>query len=113
MILTWLWLLVIVISPGAAWAQAAKPVSLEVTAPKTTLREGETVQLKVIVTFADGSTMDVTSTESRLIPEPDGRVTCIGTDGKPEEIDIIGVKNGKLDGSIEFKLLPSGPGPGL
>ncbi len=211
-----LWLLVWGVNPGLACAQADPPVSLEVTAPKTTLREGETVQLKVIATFTDGSTKDVTSTsmattyltsslgryvtvdanglvtavgtggwidrpelvfavyegvegaievtivkqdalhvtvpkttlrvgetvrltvlqklpdgsirdltdpstgttyrtssESKLIPEPDGRVTAVGTRGRPQETALITVKNDKLDGSISFVLLSAGPGPGL
>lgn len=213
---TVLWVLLWAISPGVACAQADKPVSIEVTAPRTTLREGETVQLKVIATFADGSTKNVTATstgtkylasssgkvvtvdanglvtavsteggidraelvfvlyqsvsdliwltvvkrdalymtapkatlrvgetvqvtvqqklpdgsmrdltdpstgttyrttsESKLIPEPDGRVTCVGTRGRPEESAIITAQNGSLYGSISFELLPPGPGPSL
>ncbi len=97
--------------------------ALYMSAPKTTLRVGETVQLTVLQKLPDGSTRDLTdpstgttyytTSESRLIPEPDGRVTCIGTRGKQQESAIIGAGNGKLYGSIEFRLLRDGPGPSL
>lgn len=96
---------------------------LDVTAPTTTLRMGETVQLAVARRLPDGSTLELTSpgsgsiyfttSESMLIPEPDGRVTCIGTDGRDQESAVIGVSNGDHHGHIRFKLLPSGPGPAL
>ena len=94
-----------------------------VTAPKTTLRVGETVQLTVVEKLPDGSTRDLadqstgttyfTTDEFRLIPEPDGRVTCIGVYGRKWESTIISVKNNQLSASISFTLLPAGPGPGL
>jgi len=97
--------------------------ALDVTAPKTTLRVGETVQLKVIQKLPDGLQRDLTdsstgtkystTSEAMLIPESDGRVTCVGTNEKPRESAIIGIRNGKLRGSISFDLLPAGPGPGL
>ena len=97
--------------------------TLKVTSPKTTLRVGETVQLKVTKKRPDGSVLDVTdlttgtfyrtTSESRLIPEPDGRVTCVGTSGKKRESAIIGVRNGNEHGSLSFELLADGPGPGL
>ena len=97
--------------------------ALYVTAPKTTLLVGETVQLTVQQKLPDGSMRDITdssvgttyftTSESRLIPEPDGRVTCIGTRGKAQESAIIGARNGKLYGAIEFTLLSPGPGPSL
>lgn len=100
-----------------------KEDSLYLNATKTTLRVGETVQLTVHQKLLDGSMRDLTDTnmgttyyttaESRLIPEPDGRVTCIGTRGKTQESAIIGAQNGKLNGSIEFTLLSPGPGPSL
>ena len=96
---------------------------LEVAAPRTELRVGETVQLSVIQKQADGSTRDLTSpstgtvysttSESMLIPEPDGKVTCIGTGGRDRESAVIGVGNGEHHGHIRFHLLPPGPGPGL
>jgi len=99
------------------------PTDLEVTAPETTLRVGETVQLSVVKRLPDRSTRELTSpgagsvyyttSESMLIPEPDGRVTCIGTNGRDEESAVIGVENREHHGHIRFKLFPPGPGPGL
>lgn len=96
---------------------------LEVTATKTTLGVGETAQLSVIQRLPDGTVRDLTSpstgtvyyttSESMLIPEPDGRVTCIGTNGRDQESAVIGVGNGHHHGHIRFKLLSPGPGPGL
>ena len=63
------------------------PTDLDVRAPKTTLRVGETVRLSVTQKMPGGSTRDLmsrttgtvyyTTGESMLIPEPDGKVTCI------------------------------------
>ena len=96
---------------------------LQVSAPRTTLRVGETVQLSVRQRQPDGTTRDVTDPtsgtryyttgESVLIPELDGRVTCIGTGGKDHEAAVIGAANGEKTGSLRFELLPAGPGPGL
>ena len=96
---------------------------LQVTAPRTELRVGETVQLSVTQKQPDGSTRDLTGPasgtvyyttgESVLIPEPDGRVTCIGTNGRDRESAVVGVSNGQHHGHIRFSLLPQGPGPSL
>ena len=96
---------------------------LDVTAPKTTLRVGETVQLSVSERHAVGPSRDLTSAasgtvyyttgESVLIPEPDGRVTCIGTSDRDSESAVIGALNGGRRGSLRFQLLAAGPGPGL
>jgi hypothetical protein len=96
---------------------------LQVSAARTTLRVGETIQLSVKQRQPDGTTRDVTDPasgtryyttgESLLIPEPDGRVTCIGTAGKDHETAVIGAANGDKTGSVRFDLLPAGPGPGL
>lgn len=96
---------------------------LSVSSSTNTLRVGETVQLTVVHTLPDGTTRDLTdsgtgttyftTSESMLIPERDGRVTCVGTWGKAQESAIIGVQNGKRYGSISFTLLPAGPGPSL
>lgn len=96
---------------------------LSVSAPTNILRVGETVQLTVVHKLPDGTTRDLTdpstgttyftTSESMLIPERDGRVTCVGTRGKAQESAIIGVQNGSLYGSIDFRLLPAGPGPSL
>ena len=98
------------------------PSDLDVSAPKTTLRVGETVQLSVIERLPGGSrdltspttgTIYYTTGESMLIPEPDGRVTCIGTSGRDRESAVIGAGNGEHHGSLRFQVLPGGPGPGL
>ena len=98
-------------------------IDLEVTSPRPTLRVGETVQLSVIQRMPDGSALELTSPntgsvyyttgESMLIPEPDGRVTCIGTSGRNQESAIIGVRNGEHHGHIRLMLLALGSGPGL
>ncbi len=94
-----------------------------VTAPKTTLRVGETVQLKVIEKLPDGSTRDLadqstgttyfTTDEFRLVPEPDGRVTCTGVFARKYKRASIGVRNGQFHDWVKFNLQPGGPGPGL
>jgi hypothetical protein len=96
---------------------------LSVSAPKTTLRVGETAQLTVVLKRSDRSKEDVTdpgtgttyytTDEFMLVPEPDGRVTAVGTRGKSWEAAIIGVRHGPLRGSISIDLLPAGPGPSL
>ena len=95
---------------------------LSLKASKTTLRVGETVQLAAQERQANGTWVDVTkdsgtvyytTSESKLVPEPDGRVTCIGTGGKAKESAIIGVKRGDKADSVRFTLLAEGPGPTL
>ena len=108
------------ISPGT---EAANTVGLHIKPPKTTLRIGETMQLAVIEKQADGSTRDLTSpstgtvydttSESMLIPEPDGKVTCIGTHGDNWEVATVAAQNGKLRKKVRLKLVAGGPGPGL
>src|SRR5258705_8052077 len=83
---------------------------LQVSASTTTLRVGETIQLSVKQRQPDGTMRDVTDPasgtryyttgESLLIPEPDGRVTCIGTAGKDRESSATGGVNGKQTGSV-------------
>jgi hypothetical protein len=97
--------------------------TLEVTSSKTTLRAGETAQLTVLQKLADGSTLDLTdpntgttyaSTDERMVvPEPDGRITCIWPYRGSEEYAVIVVRNGNRQGWIKFKILPGGPGPSL
>jgi hypothetical protein len=48
-----------------------------------------------------------------LIPEPDGKITCIGSNGRDQESTVIGVRNAEHHGHVRFRLSPSGPGPGL
>jgi hypothetical protein len=101
----------------------ADKTDLDVATPKTTLRVGETAQLSVIQRLPGGSTRDLTSptsgtsyfttSESMLIPEADGKATCIGTNGRDQESAVIGVVNAEHHGHVRFQLLNSGPGPGL
>jgi hypothetical protein len=96
---------------------------LEMTASQTTLRVGETAQLRVFERLAGRPGRDLTSSvtgtvytttdEAMLIPEPDGRVTCIGTRGRPRESAIVAATNGKLYRSLTFDLIAEGPGPRL
>jgi hypothetical protein len=61
--------------------------SLEIITPKTTLRAGETVQIKVIKKLSDGTHVDATNMSTGteyfsrdpfvLVYEPDGKVTAI------------------------------------
>ena len=108
------------ISPSQETANA---VGLHIKPPKTTLRVGETVPLTVIENLPDGSTRDLTSpsagttydttSESMLIPEPDGRVTCISTHAENWEVATVAAQNGKLRSKVRLKLVADGPGPGL
>ncbi|MFQ5801545.1 MAG: hypothetical protein ACE5JQ_01450 [Candidatus Methylomirabilales bacterium] len=106
-----------------AGAGVVKDEVLSVSAPSTILQVGETVHLTVVHKLPDGTMRDLTdpttgttyftTSESMLIPERDGRATCVGTRRRDQESAIIGVQNGKLYGSISFTLLPTGPGPSL
>ena len=108
------------ISPGP---EAANAVGLHIKLTRTTLRVGETMPLMVIEKLPDGSTRDLTSpsagttydttSESMLIPEPDGRVTCIGTHAENWEVATVAAQNGKLRKKARLKLVGDGPGPGL
>lgn len=96
---------------------------LHVIAPRTTLRPGETVQLTVLHKAGDGTVRDLTSaasgtryvttSESVLVPEPDGRVTCVGARDRPQERETILAFNAKRTGQVTFDVLPGGPGPTL
>jgi hypothetical protein len=101
----------------------ATAVDLLARASSRVLRVGETAQISVIEKRADGSTSDLTSaatgttyettSESSLIPEPDGRVTCIGTQGEDRKFAAIVVYNGNRHKKIFFELRIDGPGPSL
>jgi len=54
-----------------------------------------------------------TTGESVLVPEPDGRVTCVGTDGRETESAIISAASGAHRGSRRFRVTRAGPGPSL
>lgn len=94
---------------------------LDVSAPHTTLYTGETVQLKVFrKTFLGIAPLEhperteyITNWESMAVVEPDGKVTAVGTWGKPEESTDVMVFNGKLSGKVDFSILAGGPGPTL
>ena len=95
---------------------------LSLKAPQTTLRVGETVQLTAQERQANGTWVDVTKDSEtvyhttdgfKLVPEPDGRVTCVGTRGRPKESAIIGVKRGNKSDKVWFTLLAEGPGATL
>ncbi len=61
---------------------------------------------------ATGTTYETTS-ESSLIPEPDGRVTCIGTQGDDRTFAAIVIDNGNRHKKVFFDLRKDGPGPSL
>ena len=94
---------------------------LDVSAPRTTLHMGETAQLKVSRKTWLGTaplehperTEYITNWETMAVVEPDGKVTAVGTWGKPEETTDVMVFNGKLTGKVGFAILAGGPGPSL
>ena len=92
---------------------------LEVTAATTTLRVGETVQLRVTEKASGRDLTDLNTgtkyvgSEPNLLSELDGRVTCIGTSGRARWSESVTVWNGELNGRIKFELLHGGPGPSL
>ena len=94
---------------------------LDVSAPRTTLRMGETVQLAVARKTWLGTeplayperTMYITTWESMTPVDRDGRVTAVGTWGEARESSIVTAFNGKMHGSLNFSVLADGPGPGL
>lgn len=98
------------------------PSGLVVRAPKTTLGVGETVQLAVFNRgpgFFETHALEPrslvwrTTGESVLVPEPDGRVTCVGTNGRETESAIISAASGTHRGWRRFRVTRSGPGPSL
>jgi hypothetical protein len=96
---------------------------LFIAASKTTLGVGESAQLAVTLKRAYLSVVDVTDTstgtryfttsESMLVPESDGRITCVGTDDKPVESANISVHYGKAYSYVRVHLQANGPGPTL
>jgi len=95
--------------------------ALEVSAPRTTLHMGETVQLKVLRKTLLGTaflehperTEYITNWETMAVVEPGGKVTAVGTWGEPEESTDVMAFNGMLTGKIDFSVLAGGPGPTL
>src|SRR5882672_6119767 len=94
------------------------PSVLVVRAPKTTLGVGESTQL----TASEGGLWFLgmhaleprslawrTTGESCLVPEPDGRVTCVGTNGRENESAIISAASGSGRGWLRFHVTRAGP----
>jgi hypothetical protein len=99
-----------------------QPSGFVVRAPKTTLGVGESVQLEVFKRgpwFFDMQRLEPqslvwrTSGESVLVPEPDGRLTCVGTAGRENESAIISAASGLRRGWRRFHVTRAGPGPTL
>jgi hypothetical protein len=95
---------------------------LKLTAARTSLGIGESVRITVkrkvswfrSAELADPSkTIYRTTSESALVVEPDGWVTCVGTYGRPRETAWISATNGKSRGHVSFDLSLEGPGPTL
>jgi hypothetical protein len=101
----------------------AGPMDLQIQASNRVLRIGETAQIRVLEKGADGSTKDLTSaltgtvyettSESLLVPEPDGKVTCIGTHDENRKFATIAIYNGNRHNKISFDLRRDGVGPSL
>jgi len=95
---------------------------LSVKAASTSLGVGESVRVTVrrkaswfrTAELRDPSrTVYATTSESALVIEPDGWVTCIGTYGRPQESAWVVATNGASHGHLNFDLSPQGPGPTL
>src|SRR5262245_20713164 len=93
---------------------------LSVKAVSTLLGVGESVRVTVwrkaswfrTAALRDPSrTVYATTSESALVIEPDGWVTCIGTYGQPQESAWVVAMNGASHGHLSFDLSPQGPGP--
>jgi hypothetical protein len=95
---------------------------LKLTAARTSLGIGESVRITVqkkvswfrTAELTDPSkTVYTTTSESALVVEPDGWVTCVGTNGRPRESAWISTTNGNSHGHLSFDLSKEGPGPTL
>jgi hypothetical protein len=94
---------------------------LDVSASRTTLQLGETVQLAVAKKTWLGTeplahperTEYITNWESIAVVEPDGRVTAVGVWGEAKETTNVMAFNGKLKEIVRFSLRALGPGPSL
>ena len=95
---------------------------LAAVADRASLGIGESARIKVLRTLPNGHTDDIsadpqtlylTTSDSALIPEGDGLVTCVGTDDQPTDRATITVFNGRLFSQIAFELRSQGPGPTL
>ena len=95
---------------------------LKLTADSTSLGIGQSVQVTVLkrvfwfrtAELADPSkTTYWTTSESALVVESYGWVTCVGTYGRDRESAWIAATNGKSHGHLSFDLRSEGPGPTL
>jgi hypothetical protein len=95
---------------------------LMISARQTKLGPGESTHTKVERKLSwfrkaplaqPSKTQYATTSESVLVVEPDGTATCIGYREKPWDAATITAWNGKSRGTIEFDLIPNGPGPSL
>ena len=96
--------------------------TLTLAAATTSLGVGESVRVTVrrkvwwfrSAELADPSqTQYSTTSESALVVEPDGWVTCVGTYGRPHESAWVSARNGTAYGHLSVDLTPNGPGPTL
>src|SRR5262249_24297131 len=87
-----------------AWTTSCGRSQLTVTAPGTTLGVGESVALTVTApgpgllgrTALDPRTLKFSTTaEDFIVPEGDGRVTCVGTNRKEHETAIVSASTGR------------------
>jgi hypothetical protein len=95
---------------------------LSISAPTATLGVGESTQLTVQkkVTFffrrnpqhPDTTTYSTVS-ESELVVEPDGQVTCVGTRGLAKDEIWVSAYSGRDRGHMSFDLSSTGPGATL
>ena len=116
-----LWIAVLAVAVASVLCLRLWVSDLDVSAPYTTLHMGETVQLTVTRKTLLGTaplehreqTEYITNWETMAVVEPDGKVTAVGTWGKPEESTDVMAFNGKLTGKVDFSILAGGPGPSL
>ena len=116
-----MWIPVFVLAVGAGLWLRLWISGLDVSAAHTTLHMGETTQLAVARKTWLGTeplehperTKYITTWESMVVVEPDGKVTAVGTWGKDDESDIVMAFSGKLMGSATFSVRADGPGPSL
>lgn len=115
------WLIAAALRVGAGLGLRLWIPGLEVSASRTTLHMGESVQLAVARKTWLGSepiadperTRYITNFESMAVVEPGGKVTAVGTWGKAEEATNVMAFHGRLKGVVRFSLRAGGPGPSL
>lgn len=82
---------------------------LQLDAPTTTLRVGESTQVTVRKKLSWLRTRELekpsetsfsTTSESALVVEPDGKVTCVGTYGRSQEGAWVSAYNGRSGGHL-------------